>query len=72
MPLLHHRTSLFLYGQEQGLAVLNKAITACSEAIEEHKGKLVVKEAPRAVSPSIHKSIAFSALEDCSREFLVL
>lgn len=32
------------------MAILNKAIAACSEAIEKQKGKLVVKEAPRAVS----------------------
>lgn len=36
--------------QEQGISVLNKAIAACAEAIEQHKGKLVVKEPPRAVS----------------------
>jgi translation initiation factor 2 subunit 1 len=29
---------------------LNKAIEACITAIEEHKGKLVVKEGARAVS----------------------
>ncbi|GKB39318.1 eukaryotic translation initiation factor 2 subunit alpha, partial [Tanacetum coccineum] len=34
----------------QGIAVLTKAIAACSEEIERHKGKLTVKEAPRAVS----------------------
>ena len=40
-----------LFGcQEQGIAILNKAITACSEEIERHKGKLTVKEAARAVS----------------------
>jgi len=37
-------------GQEQGILVLNNAITSCTESIEQHKGKLVVKEAPRAVS----------------------
>ncbi|KAI6670179.1 hypothetical protein NL676_005064 [Syzygium grande] len=36
--------------KEQGLAVLNEAIEACAEAIERHKGKLVVKKAPAAVS----------------------
>jgi hypothetical protein len=40
-------------GQEQGIAVLSKAITACTEAIEEQKGKLVVKEAARAVSVTL-------------------
>ncbi|PWA91598.1 Nucleic acid-binding, OB-fold [Artemisia annua] len=34
----------------QGISVLTKAIAACSEEIERHKGKLTVKEAPRAVS----------------------
>ena len=37
-------------GQEQGILVLNNAIASCTEAIEQHKGKLVVKEAARAVS----------------------
>ncbi|KAL6006172.1 hypothetical protein ACLOJK_040218 [Asimina triloba] len=37
-------------GQEQGMSVLNNAIKACIEEIDLHKGKLVVKEAPRAVS----------------------
>lgn len=36
--------------QEQGISVLNDAIVACTQAIEQKKGKLVVKEAPRAVS----------------------
>ena len=46
---------LFLWsGQEQGILVLNNAITACTEAIEKHKGKLVVKEAARAVSVDIY------------------
>lgn len=40
-------------GQEQGIAVLTKAITACTEAIEKQKGKLVVKEAARAVSVTL-------------------
>ncbi|KAI3940785.1 hypothetical protein MKW98_030104 [Papaver atlanticum] len=33
---------------EQGIMVLTNAIQACTEAIDSHKGKLVVKEAPRA------------------------
>uniref|UniRef100_A0A0D9X384 Uncharacterized protein n=1 Tax=Leersia perrieri TaxID=77586 RepID=A0A0D9X384_9ORYZ len=41
--------------KDQGISVLNNAIKACSEAIEKHKGKLVVKEAPRAVIPHIRK-----------------
>ncbi|KAJ0594655.1 putative translation initiation factor 2, alpha subunit, nucleic acid-binding protein [Helianthus annuus] len=35
---------------KQGISVLTKAIAACTEEIELHKGKLTVKEAPRAVS----------------------
>ncbi|XP_041024989.1 eukaryotic translation initiation factor 2 subunit alpha homolog [Juglans microcarpa x Juglans regia] len=44
--------------KEQGIAVLNRAITACTEAIEKQKGKLVVKEAPRAVSERDDKLLA--------------
>lgn len=33
--------------------VLNNAIVSCTESIEKHKGKLVVKEAARAVSFNI-------------------
>uniref|UniRef100_A0A0E0LQ44 S1 motif domain-containing protein n=1 Tax=Oryza punctata TaxID=4537 RepID=A0A0E0LQ44_ORYPU len=36
--------------KDQGISVLNNAIKACGETIEKHKGKLVVKEAPRVVS----------------------
>ncbi|KAF5188899.1 Eukaryotic translation initiation factor 2 subunit alpha-like protein [Thalictrum thalictroides] len=36
--------------KEQGLLVLTNAVQACTEAIEHHKGKVSVKEAPRAVS----------------------
>lgn len=36
--------------QDQGIEILNKAIEACTEAIDIHKGKLVVKEGARAVS----------------------
>jgi translation initiation factor 2 subunit 1 len=36
--------------KEKGIVTLNKAIEACITAIEEHKGKLVVKEGARAVS----------------------
>ncbi|RZC71655.1 hypothetical protein C5167_034807 [Papaver somniferum] len=36
--------------KEQGIQVLTSAIQACTEVIDGHKGKLVVKEAPRAVS----------------------
>ncbi|GFY83481.1 eukaryotic translation initiation factor 2 subunit 1 [Actinidia rufa] len=44
--------------KEQGIAILNKAITACSEEIERHKGKLTVKEAARAVSEREDKLLA--------------
>ncbi|KAH7841815.1 hypothetical protein Vadar_034599 [Vaccinium darrowii] len=43
---------------EQGVAILNKAIAACSEEIERHKGKLTVKEAARAVSEREDKLFA--------------
>ncbi|CAD5186486.1 unnamed protein product [Musa acuminata subsp. malaccensis] len=36
--------------KEQGISVLNNAIKACTEEIERYKGKLTLKEAPRAVS----------------------
>ncbi|OMO61489.1 hypothetical protein CCACVL1_23479 [Corchorus capsularis] len=44
--------------KEQGIATLNKAIAACTEAIEYYKGKLVVKEQPRAVSERDDKLLA--------------
>ncbi|XP_010554684.1 PREDICTED: eukaryotic translation initiation factor 2 subunit alpha homolog [Tarenaya hassleriana] len=44
--------------KEQGIATLNKAITACTETIEQHKGKLTVEEAPRAVSEGEDKQLA--------------
>ncbi|KAL0321822.1 UNVERIFIED_CONTAM: Eukaryotic translation initiation factor 2 subunit alpha [Sesamum calycinum] len=44
--------------KEQGIAILNKAIEACVEEIERHKGKLTVKEAPRAVSEREDKLLA--------------
>lgn len=44
--------------KEQGISVLNKAIVACTEAIERHKGKLTVKEEPRAVSERDDKLLA--------------
>lgn len=54
--------------QEQGLDVLNEAIEACAEAIERHKGKLVVKKAPAAVSntTSVHVSLS-SVKRLCTR-----
>ncbi|KAL0452695.1 UNVERIFIED_CONTAM: Eukaryotic translation initiation factor 2 subunit alpha [Sesamum latifolium] len=44
--------------KEQGIAILNQAIEACTEEIERHKGKLSVKEAPRAVSEREDKLLA--------------
>jgi hypothetical protein len=50
--------SLFLFcvafEQEQGISVLTDAIKACTAEIEKYKGKLVVKEPPRAVSSFQH------------------
>ncbi|KAK4480689.1 hypothetical protein RD792_013770 [Penstemon davidsonii] len=44
--------------KEQGIAILNKAIEACKEEIERHKGKLTVKDAARAVSEREDKLLA--------------
>ncbi|VAH26017.1 unnamed protein product [Triticum turgidum subsp. durum] len=44
--------------QDQGIAVLTNATKICAEAIEKHKGKLVVKEAARAVSERDDKLFA--------------
>jgi len=44
--------------KEQGISVLNRAIEVCTEAIEKQKGKLVVKEASRAVSERDDKLLA--------------
>ncbi|CAI9762270.1 unnamed protein product [Fraxinus pennsylvanica] len=49
--------------KEQGIAILNKAIEACMEEIERHKGKLTVKEAPRAVSEREDKLLAEQMLK---------
>lgn len=38
------------FEQEQGISVLTDAIKACTAEIEKYKGKLLVKEPPRAVS----------------------
>ncbi|CAF1869887.1 unnamed protein product [Brassica oleracea var. botrytis] len=37
---------IFLF--DQGIEILTEAIAACTETIDQHKGKLVVKETPRA------------------------
>ncbi|XP_047978611.1 eukaryotic translation initiation factor 2 subunit alpha homolog [Salvia hispanica] len=44
--------------KEQGITVLTKAIQACTEEIERQKGKLTVKEPPRAVSEREDKLLA--------------
>ncbi|CBI25434.3 unnamed protein product, partial [Vitis vinifera] len=44
--------------KEQGMSILNNAIAACTEEIDCHKGKLIVKEAPRAVSERDDKLLA--------------
>ncbi|CAL9195526.1 unnamed protein product [Musa hybrid cultivar] len=44
--------------KEQGISILNNAIKACTEEIEQHKGKLTMKEAPRAVSERDDKLLA--------------
>ncbi|XP_058074295.1 eukaryotic translation initiation factor 2 subunit alpha homolog [Magnolia sinica] len=59
--------------KEQGISVLNDAIKACTEEIDRHKGKLVVKEAPRAVSEKDDKLLADqlklnSAAEDADND----
>lgn len=42
------------FEQDQGISVLTDAIKACTAEIESYKGKLVVKEPPRAVSSFLH------------------
>lgn len=44
--------------KEQGLSVLHKAIAACQEEIQRHKGNLTVKEEPRVVSEKEEKLLA--------------
>ncbi|KAJ3704896.1 hypothetical protein LUZ61_008601 [Rhynchospora tenuis] len=44
--------------KNQGISVLTNAIKACSEEIEKYKGKLIVKEAARAVSEREDKLLA--------------
>nr|XP_043629708.1 eukaryotic translation initiation factor 2 subunit alpha homolog [Erigeron canadensis] len=36
--------------KEQGIKILNQAAAACMNSIEGHRGKLIIKESPRAVS----------------------
>jgi hypothetical protein len=51
--------------QDLGIAVLESAVKACSKEIEKHKGKLLVKEAPRAVRVLFFH---FTCLQPISRE----
>ncbi|XP_078428189.1 eukaryotic translation initiation factor 2 subunit alpha homolog [Wolffia australiana] len=44
--------------KEQGISVLTNAIQTCTEEIDKYKGKLTVKEAPRAVSERDDKLLA--------------
>ncbi|CAA6672881.1 unnamed protein product [Spirodela intermedia] len=44
--------------KEQGISILTEAIQACTKEIDKHKGKLSVKEAPRAVSERDDKLLA--------------
>jgi hypothetical protein len=45
---------VLLFEQDQGISVLTTAVKACTAEIEKYKGKLVVKEPPRAVSSFQH------------------
>ncbi|KAG0493950.1 hypothetical protein HPP92_004944 [Vanilla planifolia] len=56
-PPLYVLTTQTLH-KDKGIIVLNSAIKACAEAIEREKGKLVVKEAARAVSEREDKLLA--------------
>ncbi|KAG0591651.1 hypothetical protein KC19_1G190700 [Ceratodon purpureus] len=56
--------------KDLGIAVLETAIKACAREIEKHKGKLLVKEAPRAVSEREERFLAetIAKLEDANLE----
>ncbi|XP_010915882.1 eukaryotic translation initiation factor 2 subunit alpha homolog isoform X2 [Elaeis guineensis] len=56
--------------KEQGISILNNAVKACTEEIDHHKGKLTVKEAPRAVSERDDKLLAehMAKLQSASEE----
>jgi hypothetical protein len=47
------------FEQDQGISVLTDAVKACTAEIEKYKGKLVVKEPPRAVSCFQHLLFLF-------------
>ncbi|XP_073304027.1 eukaryotic translation initiation factor 2 subunit alpha homolog isoform X2 [Primulina huaijiensis] len=46
------------FDKEQGIETLNKAIAACTEEMDHHKGRLVVKTAPRPMSEREDKLFA--------------
>ncbi|KAK0604966.1 hypothetical protein LWI29_021425 [Acer saccharum] len=50
--------SIFGLTGARNISVLSKAIIPCTESIEKHKGKLLVKEEPRAVSEWDDKLLA--------------
>ncbi|EYU45547.1 hypothetical protein MIMGU_mgv1a020140mg [Erythranthe guttata] len=50
--------------KEQGIRVLEKAISACSEEIQSRGGRLTVKTAPRAVSERDEKLLAEQIVDD--------
>jgi translation initiation factor 2 subunit 1 len=56
--------------QDSGIAALHAAIKAASEEIEKHKGKLLVKEPPRAVSERDDRLLAekLEKLDAANRE----
>ncbi|GAB2239240.1 hypothetical protein Droror1_Dr00025153 [Drosera rotundifolia] len=56
--------------KEQGIAILNKAIKACTEEIEKYKGKVTLKEEPRAVSERDDKMLVdtMNKLNDDNKE----
>ena len=56
--------------KDKGLRVLGVAVKNVQQIIESHKGKLVVKEAPRAVSEREDRLLAdkMAALEAASTE----
>lgn len=53
--------------KEKGISVLEAAIKACTAAIDAHKGKLTVKEAPRAVSEHEDRLLV-KTMEDLSSQ----
>lgn len=55
--------------KEKGISVLEAAIKACTSAIDAHKGKLTVKEAPRAVSEHEDRLLV-KTMEDLSNQQL--